>query len=87
VTGAYDVEPQRLAGGAGTLACTIPSLPLLTGSYQLRTSITEAQTLQPLALHGYDGPSVALVVDAPTSLLHNGLAAVGQLVTLDVDWD
>jgi lipopolysaccharide transport system ATP-binding protein len=87
VTGAYEVRPSPLRSGAGTLSCSIPKLPLLNGRYLVRVAIVEADTLQALAVYGYEEMAQQLIVETPASLLHNGLSAMNQLMTVDVDWD
>ena len=86
VTGAYDVRPTPLHRGAGALACTIPRLPLLNGRYAMRAAIVEAETLQALAVHGYEEMPQQFVVETSASPLHNSFSTMNQLVTLDVDW-
>jgi lipopolysaccharide transport system ATP-binding protein len=87
VTGDHDLRPRRLEE-AGELCATIPRLPLLTGTYVLRPAVIDAETLQPLAVHGQgDEPPCLLEVARGAGLQQNAQAAIQQLVTIDVDWD
>lgn len=87
VTGAYNVRPLRLSAGVGTLRCTIPRMPLLTGRYGLTAAIVDPDNLHSLARFGHDEPPMSFSVVAPATLLHNGLVAGRYLTTVDVDWD
>ena len=86
ITGAADLTPQTVADGEQELRCLIPSMPLLNGTYMLKTAILEAESLQPLALFGWEDAPLSFQVDAPSSFLHNALKTLNQLVTIDVDW-
>ena len=87
VTGAFDMRPRPLAGGAGELRCRVPRLPLVAGSYLLRATIHDPATLQPLAMLGWqDAPQPFNVRARPTEL-NNAMTSVKQLVTLDVEWE
>jgi lipopolysaccharide transport system ATP-binding protein len=85
VTGDHDLRPRRIAG-RGELCATVPRLPILPGTYVVRAAIVDAETMQPLVVHGYEGAPPVLEVAGRGDLQENGLAAMQQLVTLDVDW-
>jgi ABC-type polysaccharide/polyol phosphate transport system ATPase subunit len=87
VTGERDLRPRRLER-AGELSATVPRLPLLAGAYVLRPTIVDAETMQPLAVHGLDdeAPAVLEVAGGAADLSRNAMTAVNQLVTIDVDW-
>ena len=87
VTGSHDMRPRALGAGAGKLSCVVPRLPLVAGTYVLCASITDAATLQPLALYGWQDTPRAFTVRARPSELSNSLKAINQLVVLDVEWD
>lgn len=87
VAGDYDLRYRRIEG-RDELRATIPRLPLLAGTYVLRGSIIDTQSSHPFAMFGHDeGAPVVLRVESDPALTTNALAAVQQLVTLDVDWD
>ena len=87
VAGDHDLRPRRLER-SGELRATIPRLPLLAGTYVLRATIVDPETLLPFALFGRgDEPPAVVEVATPPGLHHNALTAVQQLVTIDVDWD
>lgn len=86
ITGDFDLEPRLLAAGRGTLACTIPRLPLLAGNYALRGALIDPDTLLPLATFGWSEPATSIAVHTAPTLLRNAQVSVQQLVTLDVDW-
>jgi lipopolysaccharide transport system ATP-binding protein len=86
VTGGFDMTPRTLLPGSGELRCLIPRNPLVAGSYWLKAAISEAASLQPLALYGWqDSPQAFSVRSRPTEL-NNSQTALNQLVTLDVEW-
>jgi lipopolysaccharide transport system ATP-binding protein len=85
--GANNLSSLPLRPGSGTLQCTLPRLPLLTGRYGVRATIVDASTRRPLARYGYQEPPAAFYVTAPATAAHNGLAAEGHLMTVDVDWN
>ena len=85
--GARSHRSLLLRAGTGTLECTIPLLPLRAGRYGLRATIDDAGTHRPLARYGYEQPPAAFSVAAPATVVHNGLATEGHLVTVDVDWN
>jgi hypothetical protein len=67
---------------------TIPRLPLLAGTYTVRASLVDAETMQPFALHGHgEEPPALLRVHTPPGVVQNAQRANHQLVTIDVDWD
>ncbi len=86
ITGAWAPEPHHLVGG-GTLRCIVPRLPLLPGRYDVRLGVVDERTNQPLAAVGFDDPPVQLRVDADPDLFVNQQMAMGQLTSVDVDWD
>jgi ABC-type polysaccharide/polyol phosphate transport system ATPase subunit len=88
ITGEHDMRPRRLEG-TGQLSATIPRLPLLAGTYVLRPTIVDAETMQPFAVHGFEGEAPTVVevpAGAASDPRHNAKTAVHQLVTIDVDW-
>jgi len=87
VTGGVEPTSSTLTRGAGELRCLIPRLPLAAGSYWLRAVILDPVTLLPLALLGWQNSPQALIVRAHPSKVNNALAAVNQLMMLDVEWN
>ncbi len=86
-TGAHDLRPRRLEA-TGELRATIPRLPLLGGTYMVRATLGDAETMQPFDLRGHgDGRPALLRVETPPGVVHNAQRASNQLVTIDVDWD
>jgi ABC-type polysaccharide/polyol phosphate transport system ATPase subunit len=87
VTGAHDERSRRIEG-SGELACRVPRMPLLPGTYALRAFLLDSRTEQPLALYGYgDGRAPELFsVAARADRRVNGQAAQHQLMTVDVVW-
>lgn len=86
IAGDYDMRPRRIAN-AGTLAVTIPRLPLIGGNYTARIVVGEASTQQPLALKGWLDSPVTLEVEAGATLIGNVMADMTQLTMIDVEWD
>ena len=88
VTGDTDLRGRRVAGH-GTLACAIPRLPLLPGTFTVRAVIGDPASQQALARFGYDGdrPPRSFSVEAPADSRVNFLAMGGRLMTLDVEWE
>ena len=87
VTGDHDTRPRRLHG-AGQLRATIPRLPLLAGTYLVRTVVADAETMHPIARHGHvDEQPATLRVESTAGIADNARRAVNQLVTIDVDWN
>ena len=87
VTGSVSAAPRTLAAGWGELSCIIPRLPLLAGRYYLRATIQDPATLIPLALYGWRDGSYPFTVAPQPSRHANSAVAIGQLTTIDVDWD
>jgi lipopolysaccharide transport system ATP-binding protein len=86
VTGSCDTRPRRLAAGATELTCTVPDLPLLAGRYGVRGFVVDAATQRPLARIGFEDAPEPLSVAGSARWIDNGLASIGQLVMVDVDW-
>lgn len=86
IAGDYDMRPRRIEG-VGTLAATIPSLPLIGGKYTARVVIGEEATKQPLALKGWLDNPVTLEVESTASLVGNVMADMTQLTHIDVEWE
>jgi lipopolysaccharide transport system ATP-binding protein len=86
VTGSVDTQARRLAVGATELACTVSDLPLLAGRYGVRGFVVDAATQRPLARIGYEDAPQPLSVAGSARWIDNGLASIGQLVMVDVDW-
>lgn len=86
ITGAGNLIPKPLVEGAGQLHCVIPELPLLSGGYQLRIAIGEAESFQPLITKGWFDSPVEFKVNTVPSLMNNALRSINQLMTINVDW-
>jgi lipopolysaccharide transport system ATP-binding protein len=86
VTGNCDTQPRRLAEGATELSCTVADLPILAGRYGVRGFVVDAATERPLARVGFEDAPEPLSVEGSANWIDNGLASMGQLVTVDVDW-
>lgn len=86
ITGAYCPEPITLPAGRHTLRCRLPQLPLTAGDYLVKTVIFEFETLQPLALWGWENSPTRLRVVEAASLATNAQKMVQQLVTIPVVW-
>ena len=69
-----------------SLSCEIPALPVAAGAYVMRIVILDADSLQPLALRGFEDAPVPLRVHGDPSLMENVRSELSQLVTIDVDW-
>lgn len=87
VTGDFQMQPRRIQAGAGELECVIERLPLVAGSYWLKTAVVDAASLQPLALSGWQDTPVSFTVSSVATLLNNAFSDQNQLVTLDVNWN
>lgn len=87
ITGAFYPTPTRISGGRHTLSCRLRHMPLTAGSYLLRAVITDYNSLQPLALFGWEDAPTRLQVEAPTSLEKNSHKLLNQLTTLEVEWN
>jgi ABC-type polysaccharide/polyol phosphate transport system ATPase subunit len=87
VTGDFEMTARAISKGAGELRCVIPRNPLVAGSYWLRAAIIDPESLQPLALFGWQNAPQPFSVRSHPSELSNALAAINQLVTLDVEWE
>jgi lipopolysaccharide transport system ATP-binding protein len=87
ITGNADFEPRKIKAGEQTLACVLPKLPLLSGTYMLKVAILEAESRQPLALFGWEDAPLAFQVQAPATFLNNAFKSLNQLVTIEVKWD
>jgi lipopolysaccharide transport system ATP-binding protein len=86
VAAEFGRAPVRLAPGAGTLACTVPSLPVAGGQYLLRARMTEVGTGIPLGLWGWESPVALIDVDESGKGISGPRSAIDPLVRLDVDW-
>jgi ABC-type polysaccharide/polyol phosphate transport system ATPase subunit len=86
VTGSCDTQARRLAAGATELTCTVADLPLLAGRYGVRGFVVDSATQRPLARVGFEDAPEPLVVEGSARWIDNGLASIGQLVMVDVDW-
>ncbi len=86
VAAEFGRAPVRLAPGAGTLACTVPSLPVAGGQYLLRARMTEVGTGIPLGLWGWESPVALIDVDEAGKGISAPRSAIDPLVRLDVDW-
>jgi hypothetical protein len=86
ITGAYCPEPTVLHAGQHTLRCRLPHLPLTAGDYLVKTVIFEFESLQPLALWGWENSPTRLRVVDTASLATNAQKMVQQLITIPVEW-
>jgi lipopolysaccharide transport system ATP-binding protein len=85
VGGEHDPEPHLLKAGTGTLACTLPRLPLVGGKYALRGVVLDSRTRQPLVLIGWQDAASVIDVRSPGAV-GNAQMANQHLVRFDVDW-
>ena len=85
VAGDFSDRRHRLTD-AGELTCTIKRVPVVAGNYVLRAFIAEADTLQPLAMLGYDDEPAPLLVETSPTLKQNAKIEQQHLVTIDVEW-
>ena len=86
LTGNADFRPRKIGSGEQMLTCSIPKLPLLTGTYILKIAILEGGSRQPLALFGWEDAPLAFQVEAPSTFLNNAFKSINQLVAIDVVW-
>ncbi|GAA4363656.1 ABC transporter ATP-binding protein [Hymenobacter saemangeumensis] len=87
ITSGYFPESFSLQAGAHTLSCCLRRSPLTAGEYQLRAAIYQRDTLQPLALLGWEDAPVPLRVEAAASLEKNVQAMVRQLISVEIVWN
>ncbi|TVT43524.1 ATP-binding cassette domain-containing protein [Hymenobacter setariae] len=86
ITGAYSPQPTMLLAGQHTLSCRLPNLPLTAGDYLVKTVIFEFESLQPLALWGWENSPTRLQIVDTASLATNAQKMVQQLITVPVTW-
>jgi hypothetical protein len=83
----FDGRRFALKGGPGVLSCTIPKLPLVTGTYVLKGAILDPETRRTLVEAGIESPPTVFSVRADVSEESNIRAYLGNLVVIDVVWD
>lgn len=87
IAGAYQPHPLHLAAGRHQLACRLPRLPLTAGEYLVKAVVTELDTLQPLAMRGWEDAPIRLRVETPAASLEtNAHRILQQLTTLEAEW-
>ncbi|OON67173.1 hypothetical protein B0919_18770 [Hymenobacter sp. CRA2] len=87
IGGAFHPTPTRISEGQHVLRCQLARLPLTAGNYLLRAAIFDCNSLQPLALFGWENAPGRLQVEAATSLEKNSHKLLNQLTILDVEWN
>jgi lipopolysaccharide transport system ATP-binding protein len=86
ITGVHHPEPTALRAGQHKLSCRLPRLPLTAGEYLVKAVIFEFDSLQPLALWGWENsPTRLRVVDA-VSLEKNARKMMQQLIVVEAEW-
>ncbi|MFN7941320.1 MAG: ABC transporter ATP-binding protein [Thermoanaerobaculia bacterium] len=83
--GALEEDDLALAAGRGTLACRVPRLPLLAGTYALRVAIADPHGRTVLALHGHHDPPTYFTVHAPPDETGKLVRLTGALVAVDTE--
>ncbi len=86
VTTFLQPEPIAVAAGRSRLYCHVPKLPLAAGSYRLRATLSDPRTLHPMALLGWHGPGVPIVVEGAEDRISVILRGVGDLVRAESVW-
>lgn len=86
IAGEHDWSVRVLEPGAGELHCLVPHLPLAPGHYLLRVSIDDAATRLPIVLHGWKDTPTMLHVESTRAIDDVAKLALGQLVTMHVEW-
>ena len=87
ISGNYDLTPRTIKAEEGELSCLIPKLPLAPGTYLLKIAIGELDSLQPLALMGWQDSPLEFKVEVEPNFLNNILYLDNQLMTINVQWD
>lgn len=82
------MPPQTVAieAGRSRLYCQVPKLSLAGGAYGLRATISDARTLHPIAMYGWQGPAVPIAVTGRDDRLSIVLRGQGDLVTAESRW-
>lgn len=87
IGGAFHLIPTCVSKGQHVPRCQLARLPLTAGNYLLRAAIFNYNSLQPLALFGWENAPGRLRVEATTSLEKNSHKLINQLTILDVEWN
>ena len=82
------MPPETVTIGAGRtrLYCHVPELSLAGGTYCLRATVSDARTLHPIAMFGWKGPAMPIVVTGRDDRLSIVLRGQGDLVTAQSRW-
>ena len=87
LTGAYQPHPITLKAGRNTLSCRLRRFPLTAGHYTVRATIFDMNTLQPLAIRGWEDAPSQLRVEAAPSVEKNVHKMLQQLMTVEAEWN
>ncbi len=86
ITTFLEPQPIALPAGRSTLSCKVPKLPLAAGSYRLRATLADARTLHPVAMFGWEGPGLPVVVEGGDDRISVVLRNAGDLVRTGSVW-
>jgi len=80
-------DTYQVVKGRGRFRCTIPQLPLIAGTYALKTVIGDSKTKMLLARSGWDDAPAFFSVRAAMSETNNLLTGSGSIVKVEVEWE
>ncbi|PLK26768.1 ABC transporter ATP-binding protein [Novosphingobium sp. TH158] len=81
-------EPEAILYQPGSYrqSCRIPALPLSHGTYQVRATLLDSETMISIARWGYNTSPSELKVEEPVTRLNLLTRHIGQIVAIDHEW-
>jgi homopolymeric O-antigen transport system ATP-binding protein len=82
----YNGHLQQLRVGTGAFSCIVCNLPLVSGTYWVKSGIYDSVTGWPIARFGWENAPVSFEIKGPTNEANSRHRIDNDIVELDISW-